>query len=452
MIPKRRKSLTLSVVKNVTLVVTLGWLISCALAVYVMQDETGEAFDTSLQQTAHRLLPLAVDFLFQRGSNDNLVELPQHALTDEAEFVAYQVIDKNGRVLLRSHEAAGIPFSAPLKTGFSQDKHYRYYTESSVTDTLFLQLAEPLHHRHEALRESAYAVLLPIVILIPISMIGIWWSVRRGLRPVIQLQEDISSRDSGNLMPINRPELPRELAPIVGAINNLMVRLKAALSAERSFTANSAHELRTPIAAALAQTQRLLDELDKDNPALPRARQIESTINRLKRLAEKLLQLSRAEAGVAVVGDMQDLTPAMMLVLEDFERDSHSRDRIEIERRPDQEPLRGKIDIDAFAICLRNIVENALVHGDPSEPVKIRIDDAHAIHVSNGGPVIPAAQLAKLTDRFERNNISTKGSGLGLAIVETIVRQAGGELTLLSPRSNAKDGFEVILRLPGDTP
>ena len=107
--------------------------------------------------------------------------------------------------------------------------------------------------------------------------------------------------------------LPSEIAPIADAVDRLIARLRQALEAERSFTGNSAHELRTPIAAALAQTQRLLAEMP-DNAIRERARTVELALRELSRLSEKLLQLAKAEGGGLLVETPQNLAEVLRFV------------------------------------------------------------------------------------------------------------------------------------------
>jgi two-component system OmpR family sensor kinase len=125
--------------------------------------------------------------------------------------------------------------------------------------------------------------------------------------------------------------LPRELKPIARSVNLLLGRLRQALEAEREFTANSAHELRTPIAGALAQTQRLADELPK-GPTRVRRTQVETSLINLGRLAEKLLQLSRAEAGIGGSATATDLRPVLDMIVPTIERDSRSGGRLRYSR------------------------------------------------------------------------------------------------------------------------
>ena len=109
--------------------------------------------------------------------------------------------------------------------------------------------------------------------------------------------------------------------------------------------------------------------------------------------------------------------------------------------------LNAPIDIDAFGIALRNLLENARLYGLASEPIRVEVSDG-TIDISNGGPAVPPEQLAKLTNRFVRARADTQGSGLGLAIVETLLRQSGGRLDLLSPAPGQTDGFCARVILP----
>src|SRR5690606_5321389 len=121
------------------------------------------------------------------------------------------------------------------------------YGASAISDTLFLEIAEPLAHRREAAMEAGLALLLPLILLIPVSLLGIWWIVRMSLRRVIDFQRSIESRGAGDLSPVAGDRLPQEFEPIAVAVNRLLERVHRALETERNFTANSAHELRTPL-------------------------------------------------------------------------------------------------------------------------------------------------------------------------------------------------------------
>jgi two-component system OmpR family sensor kinase len=421
------------------------WLVAIGLSIRVMQHEFDEIFDSAQQETTERLLALILDDMDRRQINDphGIAMLNTAA---NREYLTYQVRDASGKVMLRSNDAASEPFAAPLETGFHDTETARIYTEKTSDGTLFLQVADRFKNRREAVRESAVTLLIPLIALIPASIFAIWFIVGRALKPLDTLRQDIGTKDGGNLATVESTGLPKELKPIARSVNLLLGRLRSALEAEREFTANSAHELRTPIAGALAQTQRLAEELPP-GPTRARAQQIETSLVNLGRLAEKLLQLARAEAGIGGSATATDLRPVLDMIVTDYERDSRSLGRLRYTAAADATLVRNA-DMDAFGIITRNLIENALVHGDPELPVNISLEPHGIVRVVNGGPLVVGTDMAGLKKRFRRGKTSASGSGLGLAITDRIVSQMGGTLELLSPASGETSGFEARLTLP----
>jgi len=440
-----RVSITRRLVAALTGLVILFWLIAVGLGAFVMNREFAEIFDGTLQETAERLMPLILDDLAQRDSGGS--EALQTVVQGVAkEYLTYQLLDAGGRVILQSQQAPATPYDVPLKIGFHNTPKYRIYTVSSMDGKLFLHVADAFKNRREALRESSVALLWPLLALIPASVMLVQFVVRRALRPIAHLRDEIATKDSGNMAAIDADPLPRELLPIARSVNLLLGRLRAALEAEREFTANSAHELRTPIAGALAQTQRLIAELPA-GPLSERAYRIEASLSNLTRLAEKLLQLARAEAGIGTSERPSDLAAIIDAVIADYDHDSRAGGRILPEYDSDG-TFRRNVDIDAFAIVVRNLIENALLHGAANEPIEIRIEDGETVRIINAGPPVALEELAGLKRRFRRGRTSAQGSGLGLAIAERIVTQIGGRLDLVSPAIGRTDGFEARIVLP----
>ncbi|WP_280821675.1 sensor histidine kinase [Pseudaminobacter soli (ex Li et al. 2025)] len=425
-------------------VAVLFWLAAAGLAAFVMYHEYQEVFDSALQETTQRLVPIVVDDLYQRGASTNPRRIDEAALAHK-EHLIYQARDANGQVLLHSHDAPQQPFDVPLVTGFHQTATHRIYTEAALSGTLFLQVADPLEHRREAMRESAFSLLVPVLPLAPLSLVVIWLVVRQSLKPIGSFTREIAARDSANLSPIEVETLPTELGTIASSVNHLLARLRDAINAEREFTANAAHELRTPIAGALAQVQRLALELPTGGARI-RAHNVETSLMRLTRLTEKLLQLARAEAGIGLAAEAIDLAVVIRLVAAEFERSAEGAGRIVLDMEPSY-TLTRRVDVDAFAIVLRNLIENALIHGTADDPVTISIKNHDTISVSNSGPTVSPEELEKLTARFQRASANAKGTGLGLSIAATLARQMGGALDLRSPRANRSDGFEALLTL-----
>lgn len=412
----------------------------------VVNEEVNEVFDSALQETAQRLLPLIVEELEEREeSRESRVIADDHDFAEHEEYLIYQVRDRAGSVLLRSHDAPETPLAVELLRGHSESGGRRFFTETDTRSGLFIHVGDSLAHRREAVFETLASLAAPLALLIPLAGMMIFHTVRRSLRPVAAVRAALDVRGGSDLSPISHDAMPEELSPIVQDVNHLLVRLRKVLESERAFAANSAHELRTPVAAALAQTQRLAIELQGTSQAA-RVGQIAASLRRLGDLVEKLLQLARAESGIAFSRDPVDVMPALRLVIEEFARRREIGARLRFDDGGWRKLL-ARIDIDAFGIVLRNLIDNALHHGTKGGKVEISIDASGALHVVNGGPMVPADRLVMLTQRFERSGASAPGAGLGLAIVETILGQSGGELELRSPVSARRDGFEAVVRL-----
>ncbi|HTN34299.1 MAG TPA: sensor histidine kinase N-terminal domain-containing protein, partial [Marinobacter sp.] len=241
-----------------TIGITLLWLLGVGAAGLIAHHEMSEIFDSALEETAQRILSLAVTEILNRESDTGHQRAP--ALKDHDEYLTYLVRDRSGNLLLQSHDVdPGIFGPRPLE-GFSETSTHRFYGASAVSDTIYIEVAEPLAHRRAAALEASLALLFPLLFLIPVSLVGVWWVIKRSLRRVVVLQHALETRGGGDLSPVMIDRLPEEFEPTVIAVNRLLERLRRALEAERSFTANSAHELRTPLATALAKLQRLKTE------------------------------------------------------------------------------------------------------------------------------------------------------------------------------------------------
>lgn len=437
----RRKSLIRRLIVSVTCVNLVFWIIACAMAAFVMYAEYGESFDGTLQVTAERLLPLALEAVRDNEKDsDLLIKTDNHATP--AEYTTYQVLDRNGKLVMRSEDAPSHPYGVPLETGFFKTKRWRVYSLVSQNEDYLIQVADRLSERREAAREAMTAMLIPALLLIPLSMLAIGFILKRQLRPIKKLSSAISEKDTGNMQPIASAAMPDEFQPIIGSVNSLLAKLKSALEAERSFTSNSAHEIRTPIAAALAHTQVLIEEIPKRLYA--RAKEVESALQRLRRLSEKLLQLARADAQLGTCETPVDLIPFIQAVIEDFNRANITKGRLVTNYQVER--LEKYINGDAFGVIVRNLLENALNYSVKASKVDIIID-YNKITIANDCPVIPKSRLESLSRRFYRGSNDKEGSGLGLSIVEALSNTMPIDITYSSPREKSSQGFQVTVKL-----
>ncbi|MDP3898438.1 MAG: sensor histidine kinase N-terminal domain-containing protein, partial [Mesorhizobium sp.] len=136
--------MTRRLILALTAAVVVFWIVAAGIGMVAMNDEFDEVFDSALQETAQRLVPLIVDDLYQRDAASQPRMLDRTAVADHEEYLTYQVRDSSGRVLIHSHDAPSTPFDAPLARGFWNSGNMRIYTESAIIDTLFVQVADPL--------------------------------------------------------------------------------------------------------------------------------------------------------------------------------------------------------------------------------------------------------------------------------------------------------------------
>lgn len=437
---KSAASLQKQLVYGLTLGIVFFWLVATVISGLVVQHRLDQTFDNAMQEAAQRILPLAVMDILNRDEPGP----PQRVapLNTQQTGFAYLVRDSQGNILLQSFSADPSVFSPQSMRGFETTATHRLYGASALRETLFLQIAEPLAYRRKSVRDATVALLLPLLFLIPVSLVGVWLFVRFSLRNVRAYRHAIEARGVGNLSPIHMQKLPAEIIPIADAVNHLIDRLRRALETERRFTANSAHELRTPLAAALAQAQRLRQEAI-EGPLQTRAIQIETSLKELSRLSEKLMQLAKAEGGGVLSEVPQDLVPLLSHVVQDLQRAASVP--IELTMPPTGLVL-SLIDPDAFAILARNLIENALKHGATGCPIEVGLSERACLTVVNAGAVVAAADLAQSTGHFVRGGSRAEGFGLGLAIVSTIAQGVGADLKLVSPATDRPDGFEASVQ------
>lgn len=423
---------------------TVLWLGAASVTALLSRQAIEAVFDAALQETAQRILPLAVADVLGRedaAPTQRLAEAREHD-----EILSYAVRDAKGRILLLSHDADPAIFLPWRGVGFSQSATHRFYSDEALRGSVRLTVAEPLAHRAGVGREIQMGLGLPLLIFLPVALLAIVLAVRASLAPLRRFRERLAARGAHDLSQVPVDELPLEVLPVADTLNGLLGRLAAAFEAERSFAANAAHELRTPLAGAIAQAQRLQAET-RDATAQARAVDIETTLKRLTRLSERLMQLARAEGGRLRLEQASDLRPVARILTDDLTRVAGAG-RLVLVLPP--EPVMSDLDPDVFAIAFRNLVENALRHGAEGTPIQVSLSRDGVLTVANDGPVVANEALSRLVNRFERAGAHTQGSGLGLAIVQAIAQRIGGALVLQSPRPGQASGFEASLTLPAE--
>ena len=245
-----------------TLVVWIGgtWLLSVLAVAWYVDREINVNFDNELVEVSHRMFDIAVEEVDRRqGEATQMRPLiaPTPLFRDAA--VVYQVVDGHERVLLRSAETPPNTFDVPVAPGFANLDAWRVYTVRHPARELYLQVADPLSERREALNRTLFGLLLLMGAMLPLLAGFLWRIAREELQPLQRLGNEIGERSGTDLRPIALPGLPTELALVSDRVNRLLERLSQSLDVERALAANAAHELRTPLASARLRLQTALD-------------------------------------------------------------------------------------------------------------------------------------------------------------------------------------------------
>lgn len=423
--------------------ITCLWGIGLTLAGYHLKTELNKVFDSVLQETAERIFPLALVEILNRDDVKVFQQLP--ALSEYEERVVYRVINSTGDILLKSHNAGDHQWGEKFTEGFKSTENSRIYSLAAIQNRYFIQVLEPLNYRQVALKEAVMLMALPLMFLLPLSFLAVLWMVRKLFKPVKQLSIEVNNRSDRDLVPITIDQLPQELLPIPAAINQLMNRVQVALDAERHFTANAAHELRTPLATMKAQIQRL-EKRVTDSEHRGKLSQLRVSLDHLINLSDKLLQLAKADALSLKLTEYHPLTELMTFIIEDFRRSGSENLTLKL---PEHEVF-AVVDIDAVAIIVKNLVDNALKYRSTEEQVLVELTHDAKIVVSNDCEPLKQEDVDNLCNRFYRAPSQRTGSGLGLAIVSTLVNKMGGNIHIESPIRQSQRGFQIVIQLKTD--
>ena len=233
------------------LVLTVLWLLAASVTAVIVRGEMDEVFDSALRETAERILPLAVTDIV--GREDQGVTQRLAPIREHDELFTYLVRDAEGLILLQSHAADPAVFPPYDGPGFRQTATHRLYSDAALQGTIRITVAEPLAHRASVAREIQMGLGLPLLIVLPLALAAIMMAVRFSLDPLRRFRAQLEARGARDLSEVTAHDLPTEIGPLAATLNSLLARLRAAFEAERSFAANAAHELRTPLAGAIAQ-------------------------------------------------------------------------------------------------------------------------------------------------------------------------------------------------------
>jgi two-component system sensor histidine kinase QseC len=364
--------------------------------------------------------------------------------------LALAVWNTQGELLLVDREGVELPYR-PQAAGFVEmdldASPWRVYYLQSPHGEWLVATGQRLHERDELVWNLVGSQLFPWVLMLPVLLLTMAWAARRALSPVRALAVDLQRREADELHAIPTDRVPAELKPLLKEMNGLFARIDATLARERRFTADAAHELRTPLAVLRAQW-----DVQRHAATEAERREAEAKLgkgfDRLERLVSQMLVLSRVDASEGVscaqLVDWRTLVEQAMsdvLPLAERRRIELGCDWPPAETQPF--PLRG--DVALLGVLLRNLLDNAVRYAPEGSAVSLRFD-RHGLEVANGGPALTPEALDKLGERFyRREGQSETGSGLGISIARRIAVLHG--LQLQHRAAEGREGVVVSLRL-----
>ena len=367
------------------------------------------------------------------------------ALRDESLDFVVQIWTADGRSIYATRPYEELPTRVVL--GFADvsagGRIWRSY--SVAARDRVIQVAQPVEIRRRLAADAALRSVMPLIAVAPLLAAAMWWLVAWAFRPLRRVVREVQSRDADSLVakgPLAPPAgdasggLPHEVAPLVWALDDLLVRLAASFDAQRAFVADAAHELRSPLTALKLQV-RALDRAPDEAARRAAQQALAAGVERATRLVEQLLTLARSEPGGQPLRlERIDLAELVRQALADTIPYAESRgSSLELDA---ESPVWVDGDGATLSALARNLADNAVRYAPRGAAVRVTVDldqGAPRLVVDDTGPGIPPAERERVFDRFYRRagasaEAPAEGSGLGLAIVQRVAQRHGAVVTL----------------------
>lgn len=366
------------------------------------------------------------------------------------ESLEFQIWNKKGELVLHSKSAPRTPFSTGtigLSTLWIGSQSWRVSTGYDATNQWTIMVAERADYRQKLENRLTQDSIIVMLITYPFLGLLIWIIVGRGLDTLKRVAKEVHRRAPTYLKPVDLESVPSEIEPLVRELNSLFSRLQNAFDREKRFTADAAHELKTPLAAISAQTQVAL-RANGDEEKKQALLKVLSGVRRSTHVVQQLLTLSRMEpeAGLSDTAPVniaeQAVDTARMLAPVAIQKN------IELELLAPESKATIDGNATAIGILIRNLIDNAIRYSPKDCFVKVNIleDNQHVtLIVTDNGPGIPENLRKRIFERFFRviGNQAT-GSGLGLSIVQQIAKLHNAEIQLTTPESGIGTEFRII--------
>lgn len=462
---------------DISIVSLLFWIAIAAVTVYDNVEEVNELYDVHLAHTALALLRVinigdgnsstdaaktnsaTIERLFakwpelpERGIDTGLPpngESPSSMNVLHGKKLRFQAFSSNGRLLFQTENAiASVP---PDKLGFSdstdqQGHQWHHYSMWNRQHDVRVVVSESFDLRNQLVLNLAMRSVAPLAVGLPVLLLLLWLSVNKALRPLADLGREIGARKPHSLIPLRADDVPKEVQPVIFALNDLLLEMAQTMESERRFTDNAAHELRTPLAAIQAQLYalRFAESASERQSAMD---QLGSSVKRGICLVSQLLTLSRLEPHQEVfdseslnVGDLAQTVCAELAPIA-LKNDQ----TLELFVESVLPPINGNAALMSMLLC--NLTDNAIRYTGHGGRIDVTVRRGYLgvqLEVADNGPGIPKDQHKRIFERFYRiAGQDQPGTGLGLAICRRIAELHFANISL----SEGANGTGLIVRV-----
>lgn len=389
-------------------------------------------------------------------------------VVSKTEQQSFQVWSEDGHLLMRSASAPEQPI-APFEEGYREVNfsgyRWRVFSHFAQERRGWVQVAERIDLRYQLADRLILESVLPILLGIPVAGLLIWLVIGRGLSSLRKLADALRGKRAEDLSALPLEDPPEELLPVVNSTNALLARLQASFDRERRFSADAAHELRTPISAIQVHTHNLERELldlqsqqhgDKAAEMPESLHKLERSVERMAHLVEQILDLYRTTPDhYPVRFERLDLFQLAREVIAEIYGAFADKNQ-SIELQGGAAFLAG--DRFALSILLKNLLGNANKYTPEGGRIEVLIrteGDRVVLRVDDSGPGIPATEYQRIFERFyrlggDRHGSSVPGCGLGLSIVQHIAQLHHAHIQL--GNSKFGQGLSVLVDFPVETP
>lgn len=435
-----KKSLRVELVCYLSVAILLIIGLMSYISYQSVADELGELYDANLEKMA---ISMADQHRAEYAGKSVSPTAAAKVKVDGEEDYLLTIINQQHELLYSSHQASFNPDLTQLgmSTQRINKKKWRVFILEKASTTFIA--AQDLKLRSKTVKEVAINQIIPQLLIVPFLIMIAFLIVRKTFKPMIAISDNLQNRTSDYLKPFDLNNTHNEVKPIIEALNEWMVKVAALINLQKRFTADAAHELRTPITAIKLQLEAMTNSND-----INEIKEIlilsDASIKRTERLVNQLLTLAKVEPGALLIPTEKfNIKDSIINVVNEL-TSLYSAKNLDLGfEQADEAMIQGMQD--EIEILIKNLILNAIQHTPNNGLINIstiKERDSITLKIEDSGPGIAPDEMERVFDRFYRTeNHAVIGSGLGLAIVKEIANKH--HAAVLLENNTTKTGLTV---------